>query len=64
MLKVVLIIVATEKPGRMIGDYGKCWSIEALSGNLKSRGFYLESTHMKNRGRMDKLMGLLMIAVV
>ncbi|MDP0562865.1 MAG: hypothetical protein QS721_11290 [Candidatus Endonucleobacter sp. (ex Gigantidas childressi)] len=37
---------------------------EALSGNLKSRGFYLESTHMKNRGRMDKLMGLLMIAVV
>ncbi|MDP0563610.1 MAG: hypothetical protein QS721_15330 [Candidatus Endonucleobacter sp. (ex Gigantidas childressi)] len=40
------------------------YSIETMFGNLKSRGFDLESTHMRNLDRMDKLMGLLTIAVV
>ncbi|MDP0563039.1 MAG: hypothetical protein QS721_12235 [Candidatus Endonucleobacter sp. (ex Gigantidas childressi)] len=35
-----------------------------MFGNLRSRGFDLESTHMTNIDRMDKLMGLLTIAVV
>ncbi|MDP0561762.1 MAG: hypothetical protein QS721_05265 [Candidatus Endonucleobacter sp. (ex Gigantidas childressi)] len=44
-------------------DYSKRWSIETMFANLKSRGFDLESTHMTNLDRMDKLMGLLTIAV-
>ena len=57
-------MVATEKPDSMIEDYAKRWGIETLFGNLKSRGFDMESTHMTNLDRMDKLMGLLTIAVV
>ncbi|MDP0562331.1 MAG: transposase [Candidatus Endonucleobacter sp. (ex Gigantidas childressi)] len=63
-LKVLLIVVATKKPGSIIDDYSKRWSIETMFGNLKSRGFNLESTNMINLDRMDKLMGLLTIAVV
>ncbi|MDP0561254.1 MAG: transposase [Candidatus Endonucleobacter sp. (ex Gigantidas childressi)] len=63
-LKGLLIVVATKKPGSIIDDYSKRWSIETMFGNLKSRGFDLESTHMTKLDRMDKLMGLLTIAVV
>ncbi len=63
-LEGLLIVVATEKPDSMIEDYAKRWGIEVLFGNLKSRGFDMESTHMTNLDRMDKLMGLLTIAVV
>ncbi|MDP0563006.1 MAG: transposase [Candidatus Endonucleobacter sp. (ex Gigantidas childressi)] len=47
-LKGLLIVVATKKPGSIIDDYNKRWSIETMFGNLKSRGFDLESTHMTN----------------
>ena len=61
-LKGLLIIVATKKPETMIEDYYKRWSIEAMFGCLKSRGFDLESTHMTDLDRMDKLMGMLALA--
>ncbi|MDP0561447.1 MAG: transposase [Candidatus Endonucleobacter sp. (ex Gigantidas childressi)] len=60
----MLIVVATKKPDSIIDDYSRRWSIETMFGNLKSRGFDLESTHMINLDQMDKLMGLLTIAVV
>ncbi|MDP0563646.1 MAG: outer membrane protein transport protein [Candidatus Endonucleobacter sp. (ex Gigantidas childressi)] len=63
-LKGLLIVVATKQPGSIIDDYSKRWSIETMFGNLKSRGFDLESTHMTNLDRMDKLMELLTITVV
>ncbi|MDP0562407.1 MAG: hypothetical protein QS721_08810 [Candidatus Endonucleobacter sp. (ex Gigantidas childressi)] len=53
-----MIVVTTEKSGSMIDDYVKIWGIATLFGNLKSRGFDLESIHMKNIDRMYKLMGL------
>ena len=58
----LLIVVATKKPENMVEDYYKRWSIETLFGCLKSRGFDLESTHMTNLDRMDKLMGILALA--
>ena len=58
-IKGLLIVVATKKPESMIEDYYKRWSIETLFGCLKSRGFDLESTHMTQLDRMDKLMGVL-----
>ncbi|MDP0562249.1 MAG: transposase [Candidatus Endonucleobacter sp. (ex Gigantidas childressi)] len=63
-LKGLLIVVATKNPDSIIDDYCKRWSIETMFGNLKSRGFDLESTQMTNLERMDKLIGLLTIAVV
>ncbi|MDP0562525.1 MAG: hypothetical protein QS721_09475 [Candidatus Endonucleobacter sp. (ex Gigantidas childressi)] len=63
-LKGFLIVVATEKSDSMIDDYGKCCGIGTMLGNLKSRGFDLEYTHMTNLDRMDKLMELLTIAAV
>ncbi|MDP0561278.1 MAG: hypothetical protein QS721_02620 [Candidatus Endonucleobacter sp. (ex Gigantidas childressi)] len=63
-LKGLLIVVATKKPDSIVDDCSKRWSIETMFGNLKSRGFDLESTHMTNLDRMDKLMELLTISVV
>ena len=60
--KGLLIVVATKKPETMIEDYYKRWAIETLFGCLKSRGFDLESTHMTDLNRMDKLMGILALA--
>ena len=57
-IKGLLIVVATQKPDTMIEDYYKRWSIETLFGCLNSRGFDLESTHMTDLDRMDKLMGM------
>ncbi|WP_062260337.1 IS4 family transposase [Endozoicomonas arenosclerae] len=61
-LKGLLIVVATKKPETMIKDYYRRWAIETLFGCLKSRGFDLESTHMTDLKRMDKLMGMLALA--
>lgn len=61
-IKGLLIVVATRKPESIIDDYYKRWSIETLFGCLKSRGFDLESTHMTDLDRMDKLMGILALA--
>ena len=61
-IKGLMIVVATQKPETMIKDYYRRWSIETLFGCLKSRGFDLESTHMTDLDRMDKLMGILALA--
>ena len=56
------IIVATEKPDTIIEDYYQRWAIETMFGCLKSRGFNMEETHMTEPERMDKLMGILVLA--
>ncbi|MDP0562490.1 MAG: transposase [Candidatus Endonucleobacter sp. (ex Gigantidas childressi)] len=63
-LKGLLIVVATKKPDSIIDDCSKRWSIKTMLGDLKNMGFDLESTHMTNLDRMEKMMGLLTIAVV
>lgn len=55
----LLIVVGTQDPDSMIADYSRRWGIETLFGCLKSRGFDMESTHMTDPERMDKLMGVL-----
>jgi len=44
--------------------YKKRWSIETLFGNLKSRGFNLEQTHVTDHERLEKMVNILAIAVV
>ncbi len=57
--KGLMIMVGTKNPERMIEDYSRRWGIETLFGCLKSRGFEIESTHMTEPEKMDKLMAIM-----
>lgn len=59
----LLIVVSSQPAGQAIADYGRRWSIETLFGILKTRGFCLESTHLKDPERLSKLLALLTIAL-
>lgn len=59
----LLIVVTNHRPHRAISDYAKRWSIETLFGCLKSRGFCLESTHLKDPERLSRMIALLTIAL-
>jgi hypothetical protein len=48
-----------EKPHE---QYRKRWGIETLFGALKSRGFNLEDTHLKDAERLSRLLALLALA--
>ncbi len=59
-----LMIIVTQRAVRTaIADYGKRWAIETLFGILKSRGFNLEDTHLKEMERLSKLVALLTLAM-
>ncbi|MGA7955274.1 MAG: IS4 family transposase [Gloeobacterales cyanobacterium] len=59
----LLIIVTHHRPQQAIADYGRRWAIETLFGCLKSRGFCLEATHLKDRERLSRMIALLTIAL-
>lgn len=42
--------------------YRKRWCIEAFFQNLKQRGFYLESTHLRSMVKLSKLVALVSLA--
>jgi hypothetical protein len=56
-----LIGVTAEHPHRAIADYAKRWFIETLFGCLKTRGFCLGSTHLKDLERLSRMIALLTI---
>ncbi len=57
-----LLVVATDDAPSTAIDYAKRWGIETLFGCLKTRGFCLEATHLKDRERLKKLIALLTLA--
>lgn len=59
----LLIVVTHHRPHRAIADYAKRWGIETLFGCLKSRGFCLESTHLKDPERLSRMIALLTLAL-
>jgi Transposase DDE domain len=59
----LLVVVTGHKPKSAIADYGKRWGIETLFGCLKTRGFCLESTHLKDAERLGRMVALLTIAL-
>ncbi len=59
----LLIVVTNHRPHRAICDYAKRWGIETLFGCLKTRGFCLESTHLKDPERLSRMVALLAIAL-
>ena len=59
-----LLVVATQTaPQSAIADYAKRWGIETLFGIFKTRGFCLESTHLTDVERLNKLLALLSLAL-
>lgn len=59
-----LLIVASSQPGATaLADYACRWGIEVLFAALKTRGFNLEETHLTAQARIEKLLGLLAIAL-
>ncbi len=56
-------MVTNRCPEQAIQDYAKRWAIETLFSCLKSRGFCLESTHLKDPERLSRMIALLTIAL-
>jgi len=57
-----LILVSSEFCEKPHEQYKKRWGIESLFGALKSRGFNLEDTHLKDSERLSRLLALLALA--
>ena len=60
-LKERVIIACTVEKKEAIDFYRLRWSIETLFGCLKSKGFDLEATHLKDLERLSKLFFVLAI---
>lgn len=56
------IIIANAYTPNLVVDYARRWEIETLFGCLKSRGFDLEQTRLRDPQRLSKLVALLAIA--
>lgn len=59
-----VILISSEVAHRALAFYSKRWQIETLFSAMKSRGFDLESTHLIDRERVGKMIGLITIAFV
>jgi hypothetical protein len=60
-----LVICSNVHNEKVVLDtYKKRWDIERLFRNMKTQGFNLENTHMKDLKRLSKLMVLVAIAIV
>ena len=59
----LLIVIAPSGTPEPVQDYAQRWGIETLFGAFKTRGFCLESTHLKDPERLSKLFALLTLAL-
>lgn len=58
------VLITNERPGEALVLYGQRWSIETAFGALKRRGFDLESTHLCLSERLERLLGVLSLALL
>lgn len=58
----LLIVASSYSAKQALADYKLRWKIEPLFGLLKTRGFNLEDTHMKDPKRLELLCGILAMA--
>lgn len=59
-----LILVSFNKPQQALDYYKRRWEVETLFKAMKSSGFNIESTHVTDIERLEKLFMLVMIAIV
>lgn len=57
-----VIIISDVVGQEALTDYMRRWEIETLFQALKGRGFDLESTHLTNRDRIERLLGIVTLA--
>ena len=58
-----VIVLSSEKSRSIVSDYKLRWKIETLFQNLKGRGFEVEETHLRKAEKIDRLFGVLALAV-
>jgi hypothetical protein len=58
----LLYLLGTMEACHLASVYRRRWTIEACFQSFKSRGFDLESTHLKDLARLKKLVALVSIA--
>ena len=57
------VIIISNEPGQgALADYMRRWEIETLFQAFKGRGFDLESTRLKDRDRIGRLLGVVTLA--
>ena len=57
-------MISFNKPDEGLEKYKERWQIETLFKGLKSSGFNVEHTHLRDLERIERLMLLVMIAFV
>ena len=58
----LLALACQGRPGQALARYRERWTIETLFGNLKTRGFDMEATHMTSLEKLSTLTALLALA--
>lgn len=58
------VLITNDRPDEALLLYGQRWSIETTFGALKRRGFDLESTHLRSSERLERLVGVLSLALL
>lgn len=59
-----LILASSSNPEEAESCHKKRWTIETMFGNMKSRGFDFEKTHMSDPTKISKLIFLIGIALI
>lgn len=57
-------VACAEEADEVLALYGQRWSIETSFGAFKRRGFDLESTHLRSPERLERLVGVLAVALL
>lgn len=60
----LLVVACDDKPRIGLQAYGLRWGIETFFGNVKTRGFNLEKTHMTDAPKLSLLLGLVALATL
>ena len=50
-----VVVISSDKPEQAIERYRRRWGIETLFGCVKTRGFDLEATHLRDPERLSRL---------
>lgn len=59
-----LLVLTNATAEEALSLYRRRWEIETLFGALKSRGFDLEATHLRDPRRIEKLLAMLSLAFI
>ena len=59
----LLALACSSSARHALARYRQRWTIETMFGNLKTKGFALEATHLTDPDKLDTLLALLAFAV-